>query len=93
MPDAAVVEGLAQADALWRFAVTDNGIGICIGPEYTGRVFAIFQRLHARDAYPGKRIGLALRRKIVDVPARFVFTPPVRVAASMTAGSPGVSPP
>ncbi|HEU5428504.1 MAG TPA: hypothetical protein VFU74_16605 [Actinocrinis sp.] len=56
-------------------------------------MFAIFQRLHARDAYPGKRIGLALRRKIVDVPARFVFTPPVRVAASMTAGSPGVSPP
>jgi len=53
-----------QEDGLWRFAVTDNGIGI--RPEYTERVFAIFQRLHTRDAYPGNGIGLALCRKIVE---------------------------
>jgi signal transduction histidine kinase len=48
----------------WEFACQDNGIGI--EPAYRERVFAIFQRLHPRDAYPGTGIGLALCRKIVD---------------------------
>gem|GEM_PF-6199900 len=46
------------------FAVSDNGIGI--SEKYQTKIFALFQRLHPANKYPGTGIGLTICKRIVE---------------------------
>ncbi len=54
-----------KGDATLTLGVTDNGIGI--PPEFHEKIFALFQRLHNQDEYPGTGIGLTLVRKATEL--------------------------
>jgi PAS domain S-box-containing protein len=60
----AIHVGASQQDGRWVISVRDNGIGI--DPEYFGKIFHLFQRLHTRKQYPGTGIGLALCKRIIE---------------------------
>ena len=57
--------GNAKAEAtICRLFVADNGIGF--DEKYKDKIFTLFQRLHAREAYEGTGIGLTIAKKIVE---------------------------
>jgi signal transduction histidine kinase len=49
---------------VFKISVKDNGIGIA--DEFHNKVFMPFERFHARNAYEGSGLGMAICHKIVE---------------------------
>src|SRR6185436_13470328 len=65
----------------WRFEVADNGIGIA--PPHAERIFGMFQRAPAGEAYPGTGIGLAIAHKVVEAAGGRIWVHPREAGGSV----------
>jgi PAS domain S-box-containing protein len=59
-----IVVNARDAGTMTEISIADNGIGI--GHAERDRIFRPFGRLHTNDEYPGRGMGLAIARRIVE---------------------------
>lgn len=62
--DGTVLPFLNPANRYVHISVTDNGTGF--QPEFSERIFEVFQRVHETEQFSGTGIGLAIVKKITD---------------------------
>jgi signal transduction histidine kinase len=58
------VGGRREPDGGVVYWVADEGVGF--DPRFAGRLFRAFERLHARDEFPGAGVGLAIVRQAAE---------------------------
>lgn len=51
-------------DGMLEYSVCDDGVGF--NPDYAGKLFVLFQRLHGMDEFEGTGVGLSLVKRFVQ---------------------------